>query len=235
MAPSWFELLAWVALGLGFASALVIVGDIVLLGNRQHMAIMNLAFPLTALYMGPIALWAYFARGRRMSRKQMHMHAPGMNDGARDSWWQVSLSDSHCGAGCTLGDIGGEWIVWASGWVIASTGALGPEYILDLLLAWTFGILFQYFVIAPARNQVGRLAPLGDAIRSDTLSVLGFEVGLFGWMAVAHYVIWKPELPIDSSSQWFMMQIGMIMGFVTSWPVNRWLLRHGIKEPMATV
>lgn len=204
-----------------------------MLGNWQHMAIMNLAFPLTALYLGPIALWAYFARGRRMSRKRMHMQAAGMNEGARDSWWQVSLSDSHCGAGCALGDIGGEWIVWASGWMIGS--ALGPEYILDLTLAWTFGILFQYFAIAPLRNQVGQLAPLGDAIKSDTLSILGFEVGLFGWMAIAHYVIWKPPLPIDSSSQWFMMQIGMVIGFVTSWPVNQWLLRRGIKEPMLTV
>jgi hypothetical protein len=91
-----------VALGLGFASALVIVADMVVLGNWQHMAIMDIAFPLTALYMGPIALWAYFARGLRMSRKRMHMHAAGINEGARDSWWQVSLSDNHCGAGCAL-------------------------------------------------------------------------------------------------------------------------------------
>jgi hypothetical protein len=77
--------------------------------------------------------------------------------------------------------------------VIGSTAALGPEYILDLPLAWIFGILFQYFVIAPLRGQVGRLAPLGDAIKSDTLSVLSFQVGLFGWMALAHYVIWKPR------------------------------------------
>jgi hypothetical protein len=230
VAPSWFELLGWVALGLGFASALVIVADIVVLGNRQDMAIMDIAFPLTALYMGPIALWAYFARGRRMSRKRMHMHMAGMEEGARDSFWQVSLSDSHCGAGCALGDIGGEWIVWATGWTIGSTAELGPEYILDLPLAWIFGILFQYFVIAPVRGQVGRLAPLGDAIKSDTLSVLSFEVGLFGWMALTQYVIWKA--PIDSSSHWFIMQIGMILGFATSWPVNRWLLRRGIKEPM---
>ncbi len=235
MAPSWFELVAWVALGLGFASALVIAGDIVVLGNWQHMAIMDLAFPLTALYMGPIALWAYFARGRRMSRKRMHMQAAGMNEGARDSLWQVSLSDSHCGAGCALGDIAGEWIVWATAWTIGSSAALGPEYILDLPLAWIFGILFQYFVIAPLRGQLGRLAPLGDAIKSDTLSVLSFEVGLFGWMAVAEYAIWKSPPPIDSSSHWFLMQIGMILGFATSWPVNRWLLRHGIKEPMPTV
>jgi len=50
-------------------------------------------------------------------------------------------------------------------------------------------------------------------------------------MAVAHYVIWPP-LPTDSSSWWFMMQIGMLLGFATSWPVNRWLLGSGVKEPM---
>jgi hypothetical protein len=28
------------------------------------------------------------------------------------------------------------------------------------------------------------------------------------------------------------MQIGMILGFLTSWPVNRRLLTRGVKEPM---
>ena len=234
MAPHWFELVAWAALAAGFASALVIAADIALFGNRQHMAIMNLVFPLTGLYMGPLAVWAYFTRGRRMSHRQMHMHLTTNAPEPRDSWWQVSLSDSHCGAGCALGDVGGEWLVWAVGWMIGSTAELGPEYILDLPLAWVFGILFQYFVIAPLRGQVGQLAPLGDAIKSDTLSVLSFEAGLFGWMALSHYVIWQPPLPIDSSGHWFMMQIGMMLGFLTSWPVNRWLLRNGVKEPMTT-
>jgi hypothetical protein len=116
--------------------------------------------------------------------------------------------------------------------MIGSTAGLGPEYILDLPLAWIFGILFQYFAIAPLRGQVGKLAPLRDAIKSDTLSVLSFEVGLFGWMALAHYVIWQPPLPIDSAGHWFMMQVGMCLGFLTSWPVNRWLLVKGVKEPM---
>lgn len=220
MAPQWFDVVAWVALGLGFASAFLIAADIFVLGNRQHTAIMNLVFPLTALYTGPLALWLYVKRGRRMRME------------ARDSWWQVSLSTSHCAAGCALGDVAGEWIVWATAWMIGSTAELGPEYILDLPLAWIFGVAFQYFAIAPARGQVGSLAPLRDAIKSETLSVLTFEVGLFGWMALAHYVIWQPPLAIDTSSHWFMMQIGMNLGFVTSWPVNRWLLRTGVKEPM---
>ena len=28
------------------------------------------------------------------------------------------------------------------------------------------------------------------------------------------------------------MQIGMMLGFLTSWPVNRRLLSSGVKEPM---
>jgi hypothetical protein len=31
---------------------------------------------------------------------------------------------------------------------------------------------------------------------------------------------------------WFLMQIGMILGFATSWPANVWLIRKGIKEAM---
>jgi hypothetical protein len=31
-----------------------------------------------------------------------------------------------------------------------------------------------------------------------------------------------------------MMQTGMMVGFVTSWPVNRWLLVKSVKEPMMT-
>jgi hypothetical protein len=42
--------------------------------------------------------------------------------------WQVSLSDSHCSARYVLGDVGDEWIVWATGWAMGSTAELGPEY-----------------------------------------------------------------------------------------------------------
>src|ERR1700758_385658 len=126
MAPHWFDLVAWVALGLGFASALVIAADIVLLGNRQHMAIMNLVFPLTALYLGPLALWLYLARGRRMSHKQMQARPMVEQEEARDSWWQASLSDTHCGAGCALGDIGGEWLVWGAARTVGSAAPVGP-------------------------------------------------------------------------------------------------------------
>jgi hypothetical protein len=40
------------------------------------------------------------------------------------------------------------------------------------------------------------------------------------------------HLPLTSASYWFLMQIGMIIGFFTSWPANVWLVKRGIKVPM---
>jgi hypothetical protein len=40
----------------------VILFDI-LIGHNQHMWIMNVVWPITGLWAGPIALWAYFKFG----------------------------------------------------------------------------------------------------------------------------------------------------------------------------
>ena len=60
--------IGWIGLGVGFASAAAICWDIFVRGHRQHMAVMNVVYPLTALYFGPVAAWFYFRRGVRMSR-----------------------------------------------------------------------------------------------------------------------------------------------------------------------
>lgn len=245
--PHWADVVGWVFLGLGFGSALVIVADELLPGRRQHMAVMNVVHPITALYLGPVWLWAYFRYGRKGSVGSMHTEVerlaregadPGElrrqaeSSSSRDlSTWHVASASSHCGAGCTLGDIVGEWIIFATGWTIAGV-TLYAELILDFVLAWSFGIVFQYFTIVPMRRNLSRLEGLWLAIRADTLSILSFQLGLFGWMALSAKVIWQPPLPIDSSAHWWMMQVGMILGYLTTWPVNRWLIQKGWKEKM---
>lgn len=82
------------------------------------------------------------------------------------------------------------------------------------------------------RDDVGRLKGLWLAARADTLSILSFQVGLFGWMILSAKVLWSPPLRIDSPAHWWMMQVGMILGFLTAFPVNRWLVRQGWKEKM---
>ena len=36
----------------------------------------------------------------------------------------------------------------------------------------------------------------------------------------------------DSVEFWFAMQLAMLAGFAVSYPVNRWLLKTGLKEAM---
>jgi hypothetical protein len=40
------------------------------------------------------------------------------------------------------------------------------------------------------------------------------------------------QLMPDRGAFWLLMQIGMIIGFATSWPANAWLVKRGIKVPM---
>jgi hypothetical protein len=240
----------WVFVAIGALSATVILVD-VLRGYRQQMAIMNWVYPITGLYWGPVAVYFYVRRGRHMSPRWALEHRVDMaqmlaSDGedppaywpfAKKNWWPISKGVSHCGAGCTLGDIIGEWIVYLTAWSIAifanpAANSLMAMYVADFVLAWTFGVAFQYFSIVPMREDIGRLQGIWAAIKADTLSIVSFQLGLFGYMALYHLVFWKPPLSVASPTYWFMMQIGMVIGFFAAWPVNTWLIRKGWKEKM---
>jgi hypothetical protein len=52
-------------------------------------------------------------------------------------------------------------------------------------------------------------------------------------MAVMQLVFFTaPHLTPDHAAYWLLMQIGMVLGFATAYPVNLWLIRRGIKEAM---
>lgn len=131
--------------------------------------------------------------------------------------------------GLRPGDLIAEWVVFAAGLQLAGS-TLPVEYPFDYVLALSWGSLFQYFVIAPMRHlAVGEGLKL--IAKADFLALTAFEIGLFGWMAVMQLVLFpSPRLPTDSAAFWFLMQLGMLIGFVTSCPMNWWLIRHGIKE-----
>ena len=164
-----------------------------------------------------------------MSRKWTRARGGGMP--GKPFWAGTAVSATHCGSGCVLGDLIAEWVVFAAGLQLAGL-ALPVEYPFDYVLALSWGILFQYFVIVPMRHL-----PAGQglklAAKADFLALTAFEVGLFGWMAIMQLVLFiSPGLPTDSAAFWFLMQVGMLIGFATTYPVNWWLIRHGIKDIM---
>ena len=120
--------------------------------HPQHMWIMDVVWPVTGLYAGPLALWGYYTFGR----------APGTasTSGQEKPFFAaVGIGATHCGAGCTLGDILAEWLcfgvpavaVWF-GWQSVFAEKMFAVWIVDFIFAFAFGIVFQYFTIAPMRG-----------------------------------------------------------------------------------
>jgi hypothetical protein len=209
------------------------------------MWIMNVVWPVTALFGTIIWTWAYFRFGRlstqeaAMVAKKAGHEPPNKN---KAFGWMVGEGASHCGAGCTLGDIFAEWLAFAAptvavwlGWHWLFSEKTFAVWVLDYIFAFALGILFQYFTIAPMRN-LGVAEGIWAAVKADALSLTAWQVGMYGFMALASFYLFRHllgvKLEVNTAEFWFMMQIAMLFGFATSYPVNWWLLRSGIKEKM---
>lgn len=217
--PAWLHAIAWISIALAVLSALWIALDI-LRGHRQKMWIMDMVWPITGLWAGPLGLWAYCKMGRASENK---MEKP--------FWQSVAVGATHCGAGCSLGDLVAETALAAFPLVLFGQKVFGT-WLIDFILAFLFGIAFQYFTIKPMK-QLSPKDGLIAALKADSLSLTAWQLGMYGWMAIALFALFGPgRLPKADPVFWLMMQIAMLAGFATSYPVSWWLLRRGIKEAM---
>lgn len=239
MIPSWLHVLSITSLALGAICAALIGVDVA--RRPQHMWIMNVVWPLTALFGSVAVLWLYFAYGRAAAHEAMR---DGMDMSMPKAPFPILVANGalHCGSGCTLGDIIAETLaflvpavaVWF-GYGTIFSDKMFAVWVLDYVLAYAFGIVFQYFTIAPMRN-LGLRAGIWAAVKADTLSLTSWQVGMYGFMAIAQFYLFGTllgtRLEANTTEFWFVMQIAMICGFVTSYPVNWWLIRIGLKEKM---
>ncbi len=239
----------------GLLSALYILID--LRHRPQPMPIMRSVWVLTGLWAGPLGIWFYRKLGRTqpqmsgmpkdvaVSPKASHMEhgmhptgsamemngAGGMQMPSKHPGWRsVVRSTLHCGAGCTLADLIGEWFLCFIPIAVGGSFVLG-SWVVDYLLALAFGIYFQFAAIRSMR-RISKSKAFEQAMKADFLSLTAWQVGMYGWMALT-IALW-PETTADRTtwSFWFNMQIGMLCGFVCSYPVNILLIRNGIKSAM---
>lgn len=229
--PLWLEALSVLSLTIACICAAAIVADE--LKHPQPMGIMNVVWPLTALFGSALWLVAYRRWGR-----------PAGSGTSRETPFAAAVlkGASHCGAGCTLGDLVAEWLalsvpavaIWF-GWGSLFAEKTFAVWILDFVLAFAFGILFQYFTIKPMRH-LSVAGGLAAAIKADVASITAWQVGMYGVMAWIQFGWFRTAFgaiaPVASPEFWFAMQLAMLAGFVTAYPVNWWLIRIGWKETM---
>ncbi|PFG64507.1 uncharacterized protein DUF4396 [Thioclava sp. ES.031] len=225
MTPNWFTVLSWLSLAVGVLSFLYLL--VQMRRNPPHMAIMAWVWPICGLFGGPLVIWLH-------GRFPGHGNAP----------FPVSVAKGtlHCGAGCTLGDILAENLALAVPAVLIAFGWPGfwedkifAVWGLDYVFALAIGIVFQYFSIAPMRG-LGLVKGLKEAAKADVASLTSWQVGMYGMMAIFQFAVfkglWGAEINAADPEFWFAMQIAMMAGFVTAYPVNWLLIRKGIKEEM---
>jgi hypothetical protein len=232
MFPFWLHALSIAMLALGVLCAIGILADVI--RRPRKMAIMNVVWPVCALFGSVPLVLAYRWLAVPAAQGEKVAKAPFAA--------VVAKGALHCGSGCTLGDIAAEWLAFGApviatwfGWHWLFDEKIFAVWILDFVFAFLLGIVFQYFAIAPMRDlPVGR--GIVAAVKADTLSLSAWQVGMYGGMAVLQFALFKPMYghiaAVDTPEFWFAMQLAMLAGFATAYPINWWLIRNGLKEAM---
>jgi hypothetical protein len=149
----------------------------------------------------------------------MHHHHAGETAGTADQAGLTRLAVSatlHCLTGCAIGEVLGMVIGTALGWSDAATIALAVG------LAFFFG---YSLTIAPVlRSGLPLRAALGVAFAADTLSITVMEIVD---NAIMLLVPGAMEAGLTSFLFWGSLAFALLVAFVVTVPVNRWLIARG--------
>lgn len=221
------HIFSWMIVAIGIASSAFVAWDV---SRRlpQDMAVMHYVWPINALWGGVLGVWAYWKIGRMPSRDASRSKQKDTKK-ERPFWQKVLAGAFHCGAGCSLADLIGPFFFMLVPFAVLGNKVFG-EWTLDYVLALLIGVAFQYAALAPMLNQHGP-AVWWRALKVDFLSLTAWQVGMYGWMALVIFV-WIGELHPTHIEFWFMMQLAMACGFLTSYPMNWLLIKLGIKKAM---
>lgn len=223
MIPWWLTAVSWFFVGLALLCAALILYDVYGRGYRQRVRVMEAVWPITALYLGPLGLLLYYRLGRPRSERWQKEHGSAPEKSLPAA---AATGGTPGGAASAVGHVIGVPLVFFSGLSIAGE----PLWMMILLIAVIATVLlfaFEYFFsTVPARGLTASKG-LGVALLIAFVTVLAFDVGMGGWMLVMHFLLFMP--PLTDVTFLFLMQIGLILGFLTGYPAVLWLVRRGVK------
>ncbi|GAB2859859.1 DUF4396 domain-containing protein [Lentzea nigeriaca] len=141
-----------------------------------------------------------------------------MNHGAAPaSLTRLAISATlHCLTGCAIGEVLGMIIGTALGW---SNLAM---VVLSIVLAFFFG--YSLTIRPVLRSGVALKAAIGVAFAADTLSITVMEIVDNGVMLVVPGAM---EAGLTNWLFWASLAFSLVVAFVATVPVNRWLISRG--------
>lgn len=214
----WLDtvLVAWFALTA--LSVLYVAWDA--FTRNPELKVMKWGWILVTLYGGPIMAAAY-ALSCQEPANERH------EDFIRPLWKQAFGSTIHCMAGDATG------VIVAA----AITTALGLPMWLDVTAEYLFGFGFGLLIFQAlfARNMLG--GSYARALRAswipEWLSMNAVMAGMIPTMVI---LMSRDMAAMHATSLrfWGVMSLATLVGFVTAYPVNLWLVGVGLKHGMGT-
>lgn len=136
--------------------------------------------------------------------------------GRRDLTRMAVSATLHCLTGCAIGEILGMVIGTGLGWSNTAT------VVLSIVLASVFG--YSLTITPVLRSGVSIKAAVGVALAADTVSIAVMELVdnatillIPGAMAAG----------LTSGLFWSSLAVSLLVAFVVTVPVNRWLIGRG--------
>ncbi len=215
--PGWLTPVSWSFVALAVVSAAFIAYDILGRGHRQRVGAMNLVWPATALYFGPLAVFAYLRYGRLRSEKWQAEHGAAST---KDLAAAALTGGTPGGTASLIGHVIGVPLIVLSGVTIAGLDLWAMiAAVAVIATAFLFAYEFFFSTVPARRLSGGRGVAVAALIAFAT--VLAFDIGMGGWMLLLHF---SENMPAATTMAfWFLMQLGVVLGTLTALPVVRWL------------
>jgi hypothetical protein len=206
----WFVLAA--------AALLFVAVDI---RTTPESPVLKWGFVLLTAYTGVVGAFLYVLGCREP--------LPGLHERYVAARWRQTLgSTMHCVAGDGIGILAGA--VLSSIFGIAGLLEVAVEYILGFAFGWT---IFQALFMRDMAGGSYRKS-LAATFMSELLSMNLLMAGM-----VPTVMALRARIPSASDPTtphfWFVMSMGLLVGFIVAYPMNWWLVAHHLKHGMMTV
>ncbi|MDQ6733197.1 MAG: DUF4396 domain-containing protein [Nitrospirota bacterium] len=183
--------------------------------------VLKWGFILLTAYTGPLGAFLYVLGCREP--------LPGLHERyVTARWRQVLGSTMHCVAGDGVGILAGAVI--ASLFHLAKVTDIALEYLLGFGFGWS---VFQALFMRDTAGGSYRRA-LSSTFFPELLSMNCLMAGMVPVMTLAMKSAPASHDPAGPAF-WFIMSMSLLVGFITAYPMNWWLVSRHMKHGMMTV
>jgi hypothetical protein len=183
--------------------------------------VMKWGFVLLTAYTGVVGAFLYVLGCREP--------LPGLHERYVAARWRQTLgSTMHCVAGDGVGILTGA--VLASKFGLAGVTEVILEYILGFAFGWTiFQALFMRDMAGGSYSRA-----LASTFMSELLSMNVLMAGMIPTVMTLRRYVPSADNPLTPNF-WFVMSMGLLVGFIVAYPMNWWLVTNHLKHGMTTV